>query len=189
MDSFEKRAILFSVIIAIIMIPILGEILEESKVYKALILIEEIDLACNQYYGDMNSYALEYSDYPLNKIHAHNLYMYPGSTNWKNYYIGHPDAKYLDKPLTPGVSPFGSIVRVYNQISESNGFDLDGDGYTDRRGDGNYVLFRNVSLSAAKKLNKKFDGNLSKENWQETGRVEYSDRIKEISIYLLGGSK
>jgi len=142
-------------------------------------LIEHIKKACEAYYFDVGSFAMEYSDVAYSTYLAHNLSRPTGSEQW--------NGPYIRQVLTNHDNPFGGSIRVYNYIDYANGFDLDADDIIDTHGEGNFIVLLNVPFRVAKKVNDRLDSQKETKNWMTSGKVKYYEKSARLSVYLAGG--
>jgi hypothetical protein len=151
----------------------------DLKADSTIKLINQLKHAVNLFYSDIGSYPIEYSDVPYEKYLAHNLSRPTGSGQWQGPYI--------KNPLHRSDSPLGGLIRLYNYMDYANGFDLNGDGEIDTRGEGSFVTFWNVNENIAKRVNTRLEKKPDNYEWMKRGRVRYSQEAKTLSVYLAGG--
>lgn len=172
------------VVLAASVIPIVKQSIEDTKVTKVIDLSEVLKHACKNYRIDVNRYPIEIPTFPAPVTHG--LSQDDSRSGWKGPYISSPlapeDNPYFDGGAGAGVAVFSPMLGLY-------AFDVDGNGVDDRTGAGSYVIFYNVSQSAAKNINDILDSHLGNNNWQARGRVEYSIGPTNtlLTIYLIGG--
>ena len=163
------------VILAAAMVPIVREAREGARVSEILRLSDTLKLACQQYYTDTGTYAVESSPAPPSNPLVHGLAGDDGKAGW--------NGPYINNFISSDDNPY-NLAIVVGRVKAPIEFDLDGNGTVDRTV-GNFLQISGVPDSAVKKINDQFDSHLGDSNWENTGRVEYMGS-NIVNIYLIG---
>ncbi len=174
---------LMEIIVAISILSILaatlamraGGMIEKGKTAKVVDLASTFKTVCATYHADVGGYAREYANSGKNN---RRLSAKQNSTGWSG--------PYLESALTPGQNPFGGTIDLYDNVRTGNkipGFDVDGDGSLDVRGDGNVLYLSEVPREAAEAIDASIDRDLNGA-WNKRGRVRYKANRKELFILV-----
>lgn len=130
------------------------------------------------YQEDTGQWPIEYSN--STGANVHRLTFDPGVTGW--------EGPYIEDPIRRSTNPSGGTVNIYNQLpagfTNSNGFDIDGNGTSDLAGtDGCLMLFTGIDQDVAEKVDRAFDEGLAG-TWTDAGRVEYNAARRQLSVLL-----
>jgi type II secretory pathway pseudopilin PulG len=168
------------------LLPQVTGLVEKAKASKMVGIVDSLKTACASYFSDTGAYAWEYAAPWYTGAGNHRLSLNPGVSGWAG--------PYLQSVLDRGSNPYNAQVWVYSTINNwgtaggTAGFDLDGNGTSDTPTNaGNYVIFYNIPLTVAQKVNDMIDGDsATNANWQITGQVEYMNNYY-VAVYLVGG--
>ncbi len=173
-------AVILGVIVAVAAVQGIHSVQVETNVKEMVQLIDILQRACQRYYFDVGAYPMEFSDVGPSQYLARNLTRESGSPSWNGPYI----TQYL---LAMDV-PYQATVRIHNYIDSSRGFDLDGNGAIDRRGEGNYADIWYIPENIARLVDRRIDGILLVDDWQKRGSVRYATASGRLSVFLTGGT-
>ncbi|OGX26653.1 MAG: hypothetical protein A3J51_00420 [Omnitrophica WOR_2 bacterium RIFCSPHIGHO2_02_FULL_45_21] len=168
-------------LLAAILTPQIGNIVDKSKAVATLAVYKVIESACINHYNDTGNYAQEWNVYYAGAGY-HNLS--------ESYYAGW-NGPYL-KPFGYGINPTKGWPAISNSLGTWNadsGFDLNRDGTAEKTGAGNFLHFENFSVRIAQIVDNNLDGSGGTSgSWNTNGGVEWRSAWGgTIQIYLTGG--
>jgi prepilin-type N-terminal cleavage/methylation domain-containing protein len=178
-------------ILGTIVAPAVGDAIIKARVAKVVALAHTLETACDNYFGDTNTYAREYGSNSYIDPGYHNLFYNPGIATWSGPYIKKP-LQSLDNPFAPTSFTYlyANLASTGTCVPAGGGFDLNGDGVNDRTGAGNFFCVDFVPESVAQRIDRVFDAGIPGD-WKTTGRVQFqpdSTYGNIVNIYLGGGS-
>lgn len=170
-------------LLAAVMLPQVGNILDKAKAVKVMAVYSIMDTACTAHYNDTGVYAYELPAVGwYNDASQHQLTMSQSYSGWAGPYM---------QPFDYGINPANGWPAISPNLGQWNadaGFDLFRDGTPDKTGPGNFLHFENFPERLATLVNDKMDGTVGVGDWRTTGRVEWrSVWGGTIQIYLTGG--
>lgn len=175
------------VVLAGFLVPLARDLIVTSKVNRMLATIDAARDACIRFHQDTDSFGYEDTGDPRTALFSdpthHTLSLTPATLTpipgWKG--------PYLRRPLTIADNPFSGRVAVLSPLSAnaSGGFDLMGDG-NKKTGNGNFILFEDISQEVAEELDKRIDPEISGSSPGTWGRCLFrsTGTTKEVCVYL-----
>ena len=162
-------------VLAGVLVPKLGGVSRSGKAQAAVRLADMLREGCERHHEDTGTLAHEFSGYTQQD---RELSEAQDTKGWKG--------PYLASGLTHGHNPFGGSCHLYEILDPNgwvDGFDLDGDGRVEAKGDGNVLWLSNVDEEEALEVEVILDEGV-KGNWWESGRVRYMKSRQYLLLFV-----